>query len=149
MVLSLNARGFVDENHKLLYFDSISKWADEGGIFEANTAYAQIPNIVHILVTNIFDEMIYRPLVKRFTKYEQHLAYKSYENNIIIKFFVYEFIITFADLFYIAFVRMDIVGLREQLLSLFFIDIVRRLIAEFGVPKIKAKLRKYFVKTTS
>jgi hypothetical protein len=52
-------------------------------------------------------------------------------------------------LFYIAFVRLDIVGLREQLLSLFFIDIVRRLIAEFGVPKIKAKLRKYFVKASS
>lgn len=44
---------------------------------------------------------------------------------------------------------MDIVGLREQLLSLFFIDIVRRLIAEFGVPKIKAKLRKYLVKASS
>lgn len=104
---------------------------------------------MHILVTNICDEVIYRPLVKKFTKYEQHLAYKTYENNIIIKYFVYEFIITFADLFYIAFVRMDIVGLREQLLSLFFIDIVRRLVAEFGIPKIKASLRKRFVKTTS
>lgn len=129
MILSLNARGFVDEKHKLLYFESISNWAKPGGIFDMSTSYAQIPNIVHILVTNIFDEMIYRPLVKKFTKYEQHLSYKTYENNIIIKYFVYEFIITFADLFYIAFVRLDIVGLREQLLSLFFIDIIRRLIA--------------------
>lgn len=31
---------------------------------------------------------------------------------------------------------MDIVGLREQLLSLFFIDIVRRLIAELIIPKL-------------
>ena len=46
-----------------------------------------------------------------------------------MKFFIYEFIITFADFFYIAFVRFDIEGLREQLLSLFFIDIVRRLVA--------------------
>lgn len=112
MVLSLNARGFVDSNHKLLYFETISQWAEQGGIFDSKTSYAQIPNIVHILVTNIFDQMIYRPLVKKFTKYEQHLVYKTYENNIIIKYFVYEFIITFADLFYIAFVRMDIVGLR-------------------------------------
>jgi hypothetical protein len=149
MVLSLNARGFVDQNHKLLYFEEISNWAKEGGMFDAGTSYGQIPNIVHILVTNIFDEAIYRPLVKKFTKYEQHLAYKSYENNIIIKFFVYEFIITFADLFYIAFVRLDIVGLREQLLSLFFIDIVRRLVAEFAIPKIKATLRKRFVKSNN
>ena len=43
---------------------------------------------------------------------------------------------------------MDIVGLREQLLSLFFIDIVRRLIAEFGIPKIKAIIRKRFLKVS-
>ena len=63
-------------------------------------------------MTNVFDESIYRPLAKKFTKYEQHFTNKSYENNIIIKFFIYEYIITFADLFYIAFVRMDIIGLR-------------------------------------
>ncbi len=105
-------------------------------MFDANTAWGQIPNLVHVLVTNVFDEQIYRPLAKKFTKYEQHFSNKGYENNIIIKFFVYEFIITFADLFYIAFVRMDIVGLREQLLSLFFIDIVRRVVAELLIPKI-------------
>lgn len=27
MVLSLNARGFVDEDHKFLYFPTISEWA--------------------------------------------------------------------------------------------------------------------------
>ena len=146
MVLSLNARGYVDEDHKIIYFESISAWAREGGLFDMNTNWAQIPNLVHVLVTNIFDEQIYRPLVKKFTKFEQHFVYKSYENNIIVKFFVYEFIITFADLFYIAFVRMDIVGLREQLLSLFFIDIIRRLVAELLIPKISAKVRSYFMK---
>jgi ABC-type maltose transport system permease subunit len=100
-----------------------------------------------VLVTNIFDEAIYRPLAKRFTKFEQHFQPKSYENSIIIKYFVYEYIITFADLFYIAFVRMDIIGLREQLLSLFFIDIIRRIVAELLIPKLKSKLRSYFVKT--
>jgi hypothetical protein len=105
--------------------------------------------LVHVLVTNIFDEAIYRPLAKRFTKYEQHFNSKTYENNIIIKFFVYEYIITFADLFYIAFVRMDIIGLREQLLSLFFIDIIRRLIAELLIPKLISIKRSYSVKPAS
>lgn len=45
--------------------------------------------------------------------------------------------ITFADLFYIAFVRLDIEGLRQQLLSLFFIDIVRRVVAETLIPWIR------------
>ena len=55
MILSLNARGFVDPDHKLLYFESISQWAATGGIFDANTWYAQIPNLIHVIVTNGFD----------------------------------------------------------------------------------------------
>jgi hypothetical protein len=63
-------------------------------------------------------------------------------------------VITFADLFYIAFVRLDIEGLREQLLSLFFIDIVRRVVAETVVPFIMKKRResqslKYLQKSVS
>lgn len=65
-----------------------------------------------------------------------------------MKYFIYEYIITFADLFYIAFVRMDIIGLREQLLSLFFIDIIRRIVAELLIPKLKSKFRKYNVKAS-
>ena len=37
--------------------------------------------------------------------------------------------------------RLDIDGLREQLLSLFFIDIVRRVVAESVVPFIMKKRR--------
>jgi hypothetical protein len=69
MVLSLNARGFVDENHRFLHFEWVAAWAEPGGIFDANTSWAQIPNLVHVLVTNIFDEQIFRPMAKKFTKY--------------------------------------------------------------------------------
>lgn len=148
MVLSLNARGFIDERHKFLYSSTISGWAQAGGIFDASTGWGQIPNLIHVLVINVFDEVIYRPLAKKFTKYEQHFQPKSYENSIIVKFFIYEYIITFADLFYIAFVRLDIIGLREQLLSLFFIDIVRRIVAELLIPKLKSKIRKYTMKAS-
>ena len=39
------------------------------------------------------------------------------------------------------FVRFDVMGLREQLLTLFITDIIRRLVAETVIPWIK----KYFV----
>lgn len=55
MILSLNARGFVDPDHKLLYFETISSWAAPGGIFDASTWWGQVPNLVHVLVTNVFD----------------------------------------------------------------------------------------------
>lgn len=97
-------------------------------------------------MTNGFDEVVYRPLAKKMTRYERHLNPKAHENSIILKYFIYEFIITFADLFYIAFVRFDIVGLREQLVSLFFIDIIRRFVAELIIPKLKNKYLSYSVK---
>jgi hypothetical protein len=55
MILSLNARGFVDPNHKLLYFETLSSWAAPGGIFDASTWWGQVPNLVHVIVTNVFD----------------------------------------------------------------------------------------------
>lgn len=57
--------------------------------------------------------------------------------------------ITFADLFYIAFVMFDIVGLREQLFSLFFIDIVRRLVAETLIPWLKKTYKSSTLKKES
>ena len=55
MILSLNARGFVDPNHKLLYFETFSSWAAPGGIFDAQTWWGQVPNLVHVIVTNVVD----------------------------------------------------------------------------------------------
>lgn len=146
MIYSLNARGFIDPDHKLFYSETFSSWASEGGIFDKETNWGQIPNIVHVIVLNSFDEMVYRPIAKKLARFENHRTPKGYENSIIFKYFVYEFFITFADLFYIAFVRFDIEGLREQLLSLFFIDIVRRVVAESVIPWLKKKYRSHSVK---
>lgn len=41
---------------------------------------------------------------------------------------------------------MDIIGLREQLLSLFFIDIIRRLVAELVIPKLTSYKRSFDTK---
>ena len=149
MVYSLNARGFIDPDHKLFYSETISGWASPDGIFDKETGWGQIPNIVHVIVLNSFDEMVYRPISRKLAKFERHKSTKGYENSIILKYFVYEFFITFADLFYIAFVRFDIQGLREQLLSLFFIDIIRRVVAESLIPYLKKRHRSHSIKKSA
>ena len=68
MVYSLNARGFIDPTHKFFFSETVSGWAEEGGIFDANTMWGQIPNIFHVVITNVFDEMIYRPVAKKLAK---------------------------------------------------------------------------------
>lgn len=89
VVYSLNARGFIDPDHKLFYSETVSSWAAPGGIFDSKTFWGQIPNIVHVLVTNGFDENVYRPTVKKLAKMERHESRKGYENSIILKYFIY------------------------------------------------------------
>jgi hypothetical protein len=55
IVLSLNARGFIDPQHKLFYSNHVSSWAQKNGIFDRNTNWSQIPNIFHVIVTSGFD----------------------------------------------------------------------------------------------
>ena len=55
MILSLNARGFVDPKHKLLYVKWLSDLAAPGGMFDMDTNWSQIPNIIHVIVTNWVD----------------------------------------------------------------------------------------------
>jgi len=42
--------------------------AVKDGIFDANTNWGQIPNILHVIIINIFDESIYRPIAKKLAK---------------------------------------------------------------------------------
>lgn len=69
VVYSLNARGFIDPHHKLFYSETVSGWAKSGGIFDSQTFWSQIPNIIHVVVTNGFDENFYRPIVKKISKF--------------------------------------------------------------------------------
>lgn len=78
IVYSLNARGFIDPHHKLFYSETVSSWAGPGGIFDSNTIMGQIPIIVHVVVTNGFDENVYRRVVKNLAKFERHQSRKGY-----------------------------------------------------------------------
>lgn len=67
---------------------------------------------LHVMILNYLDANVYRKLVVWSTKKEKHLSTKSYENHIIVKLMMFQAIITFTDMFYVAFVRFDIVGLK-------------------------------------
>jgi hypothetical protein len=68
MIFSLNIRGCIDKNHKLLYWPSVAALAEPGGIFDSRTNYAFIPIIFHAIFINFIDEFVYRPLAIYSTK---------------------------------------------------------------------------------
>lgn len=55
MIFSLNARGFIDPSHKLLYWEGVSSMASAGGIFDANSNKAILIVIIHVVFTNLLD----------------------------------------------------------------------------------------------
>lgn len=63
------------------------------------------------------------------------------ENSIIAKKVIFEFFYTFTDLFYIAFINFDIVGLKNELVSIFVIDEFRRIFTETLIPLVFKKIR--------
>lgn len=61
----------------------------------------------------------------------------------ILKRFLFEMLYTFTDLSYIAFVRFDIEALKSELIAIYSVDEVRRVMTESIVPYFtKLKLRK-------
>lgn len=58
------------------------------------------------------------------------------ENSMILKRFLFEFLAYYSDMIYIAFIKFDIMTLKEYLISLYMVDEVRRLVTESLIPSI-------------
>ena len=65
---------------------------------------------------------------------ELHLTKSKFENSIILKRFIFYLLYIFTDLSYIAFIRLDLDDLRKELMSIFTIDEIRRIIKETIIP---------------
>mmetsp|Transcript_123836 Transcript_123836/g.185076 ORF Transcript_123836/g.185076 Transcript_123836/m.185076 type:complete len:149 (-) Transcript_123836:659-1105(-) len=135
LILSLNLRGYVDADHEIIYYPSISKYSLEGALFDKNSNMGQIPTLLHVIILFIIN-MMYKELAIHMTNREYHSTYATRENSVLVKRFVFETFNTFTDLAYLAFIRLDITALRTELISIFMFDELRRLITETGIPLI-------------
>lgn len=74
---------------------------------------ASIANAVQIQVMN----MIYGDVAIKLTNFENHRTDTEYEDSLIGKTFVFQFVNSFASLFYIAFVKPFIITLDPCIIS--------------------------------
>jgi anoctamin-10 len=51
-----------------------------------------------------------------------------------MKRFVFEFLDCYLHLFYVAFYKLDIIALRKELISLYMVDEIRRIVTETLIP---------------
>ncbi|GFR93884.1 anoctamin [Elysia marginata] len=65
-----------------------------------------LPTIVYAIVIGILNT-IYRTIAAKLNKYENHRLQSSYENHLIVKLILFEFVNSFMCLFYVAFYLQD------------------------------------------
>ncbi|CUF02836.1 Anoctamin, putative [Bodo saltans] len=132
-VCSLNLQGYMRGQDPLLEIDAISAYADPGSLFDPEGYLFVVPITIHacsILVLNL----VYRRISMWLTALENYPTETEHEHAMIVKRVCFEFVDCFAALFYVAFYRRDIVQLRQELLSLYTFDQVRRVALETVMP---------------
>lgn len=107
---------------------------------------ASVLNAVQIQVMN----ELYGGMAVKLNDFENHRTDTAYEDNLIAKTFVFQFVNSYASMFYIAFVKKwtqdkciggCMVELSTQLGSIFITRIAVGNLTEVGVPYLKAMLR--------
>eukprot|EP00004_Rigifila_ramosa_P016078 TRINITY_DN3783_c0_g1_i1.p1 TRINITY_DN3783_c0_g1~~TRINITY_DN3783_c0_g1_i1.p1 ORF type:complete len:673 (-),score=170.04 TRINITY_DN3783_c0_g1_i1:58-2076(-) len=133
MFLSLNLQGYIRDSESPVHVAFLSKYSDPGAIFDPEGNFFFVPTIIHAIIIFVMNQT-YRHVATWLTHNENHRTEESFENHLIIKRVFFEFFDTFLPLFYIAFYRLDIIGLYWELVSLYSADWIRRVSTEVLIP---------------
>ena len=137
VILFLNVLGYIDPHH-WVYISSLARLAQKDAILDKNTSWAYIPTILQSLVMNII-AIFNKKLAYVTTNWENHRTNTSFNNSMIFKRFFFEIINTFSPLLYIAFWRLELDAVRDELFALYTTDEIRRLVTETLIPYIQKK----------
>ncbi|KQL59739.1 anoctamin-10 [Amazona aestiva] len=98
----------------MIYFD-LEEWAldyHEENDSNLSSLMLFVPSIIYAVVIEVMNR-IYRYAAELLTSWENHRLESSYQNHLILKVLVFNFLNCFASLFYIAFVLFDMHLLRQ------------------------------------
>eukprot|EP00343_Euplotes_focardii_P001911 CAMPEP_0205804272 /NCGR_PEP_ID=MMETSP0205-20121125/7132_1 /ASSEMBLY_ACC=CAM_ASM_000278 /TAXON_ID=36767 /ORGANISM="Euplotes focardii, Strain TN1" /LENGTH=381 /DNA_ID=CAMNT_0053073597 /DNA_START=889 /DNA_END=2031 /DNA_ORIENTATION=- len=134
MLSSLNMMGYSDKTD-FFYMEFFANLAQPGAIFEKGSFLAFIPSIFMAVAMMIVGKF-YEPIAEYATQRENHKTKEAHSNSVNLKKFIFNFIFYFSHLFYVAFQRLDLAGLRKELIILALADEFRRIASESAVPTI-------------
>uniref|UniRef100_A0A2D4H139 Anoctamin n=2 Tax=Micrurus TaxID=8634 RepID=A0A2D4H139_MICCO len=100
---------------------------------ELSALILYMPSIIYAVVIEILNR-IYRYAAEFLTSWENHRLESSYQNHLILKVLVFNFLNCFASLFYIAFILVDMKLLRQSLATLLITSQVLNQFVEAALP---------------
>lgn len=137
MLSCLNMMGYSDKND-YFYMSAFAALSEKDAIFEKGSMMAMIPSIL-MTVTMAVIGKFFEPAAQWATDRENHKTHEGHRNSVNIKKFVFNFIFFFSHLFYVAFERRDMQGLKKELITLALVDELRRIVAESALPAFLQK----------
>jgi anoctamin-10 len=150
MILSLNLQGYIhpqknprrwdDSNPHPFHVRSLAVFSEEGQPFDAKSAWrSMIPVILHVACIFTLNS-IYRVIAGALTAWENHETTLNHRNSLILKRFLFEAFDCYVALFYLAFYERDVERLRMELINVFQIDTLRRVLLECIIPMLLQRL---------
>jgi len=135
IVCFLNATGVIRPIHHGGYFDIpyLSSMADDGAIFDPEGNMNMVVSIGQAILTIIMN-IYFRKVALWTADFENHKTQRAYNNSVFIKRFIFEFTDFQLYLFYIGIYQLDIKMLRVNLISVFMVDEIRRILCEAVLP---------------
>mmetsp|Transcript_17013 Transcript_17013/g.59525 ORF Transcript_17013/g.59525 Transcript_17013/m.59525 type:complete len:706 (+) Transcript_17013:58-2175(+) len=150
MTCLLNLQGYMEEHatsfERIFYVPFLADFAKPGALFDPDqTEYfgllTFVPTVLHVIVIMRLNTT-YRKVAEWLTARENHRLLEHHEQSLIAKRFIFEAFDCYISLFYIAFVQQDMRKLRSELISLYTVDSLRRVLLETILPFIMKQVSK-------
>ena len=146
MILSLNLQGYIrpysnpkrwdESNPHPFHVRWLSVLSEEEQIFDATSSWRSLlPVGLHVICILTLNS-IYRVVAKALTSWENHETNIDHRNSLVLKRFLFEAFDCYVALFYLAFYERDVNRLRMELIAVFQIDTLRRVLLECIVPML-------------
>ncbi|KRX05106.1 hypothetical protein PPERSA_06740 [Pseudocohnilembus persalinus] len=134
-----NITGLINKENSILYIQFIADLNKKGGMLYDIPFINQITTFIMTLL--IFKmNLFYQTIAKNSTERENHKTNYDFNNSLLLKRFIFEFIARFSHFFYIAYIAKDFQKLQDILMSLFVIEEIRKILIESILPKIMTKI---------
>lgn len=132
----------------LIYF-WLQDWADD--LYAKNQSWLNfsnlyLPTAIYAVIIGVVNT-IYRGVAKKLNDWENHRLQSSYDNNLIVKLILFDFVNCFISLFYVAFYMQNMTVLRSHLAALLITQQVIGQCREAMVPFFFLRRRKHQLDT--
>ncbi|KAM7537762.1 hypothetical protein Aperf_G00000066429 [Anoplocephala perfoliata] len=142
-ILLLNLEGIINPDRSPhLHFRFIGCLCDPDRLFNPeNGSFRYVPGVLHPLVVNFMNQVVFRQVAERLTNMENHKMQMTWDRSLIIKRFLFEAVDAYASPFYLGVILADWKALHSYLLTTFATDSIRRLFVECFLPWASSNVR--------